>query len=121
AGQGEANGGEGAPGSTPAARAAGSSGGTGADQGAAGAAAPSGAGSREALPEVPVIPLSYSRVATSVGPGDRILLDDGNLVLTVEGGDGVYVYCRVDAGGRLLQGKKATLPAESLDLPYLNE
>src|SRR5690606_5812894 len=65
--------------------------------------------------------LSYSRVATSVGPGDRILLDDGNLVLTVEGGDGVYVYCRVDAGGRLLQGKKATLPAESLDLPYLNE
>ncbi|ADU50504.1 pyruvate kinase [Thermaerobacter marianensis DSM 12885] len=69
----------------------------------------------------PVIPVSYSRVATSVGPGDRILLDDGNLVLTVEDVDGVYVYCRVDAGGRLLQGKKATLPAESLDLPYLSE
>ncbi|GAB6875508.1 pyruvate kinase [Thermaerobacter litoralis] len=121
--------GAGAEGSGPAGAPAGAGGpGDGGAGGGAGAprAGSSQAGSVQGAGETgpagcPVIPVSYSRVATSVGPGDRILLDDGNLVLTVEESDGVYVYCRVDAGGRLLQGKKATLPAESLDLPYLNE
>ncbi|MFS8640012.1 MAG: pyruvate kinase [Symbiobacteriaceae bacterium] len=70
---------------------------------------------------MPVIPVSYGRLADSVTAGDRILLDDGNLVLSVEGVEGALVVCRVEAGGRLLSGKKVTLPADSLDLPYMNE
>jgi pyruvate kinase len=58
-------------------------------------------------------------LAARVQPGQVVLLDDGNLVLRVAALDGEDVVCRVEAGGRLLPGKKVSLPGVDLGLPVL--
>lgn len=62
---------------------------------------------------------TYAPLATSVRPGDRLLLDDGKLELRVERSDGEEVVTTVTNGGPLGQHKGisapgVTLPASSL-------
>ena len=64
---------------------------------------------------------TYGELARAVQAGDRLLLDDGRLELTVEGTDGTTIRTRVVAGGPLGEHKginapKVALPAGALTL-----
>jgi pyruvate kinase len=56
--------------------------------------------------------VSYDTLAEDVHPGDRILLGDGHVELTVERIDGARVLCRVEHGGSLRARMGVNLPSE---------
>lgn len=68
-----------------------------------------------------LIPSQYEALARDVRPGDRILLDDGNLELTVEASDGIEVRCVVVHGGRLTDRKGMNLPGVAVSAPSLTD
>ncbi len=49
--------------------------------------------------------VAYPELPTDVGPGDVLLLDDGQIMLTVESVSGTRVACRVAVGGKLANNK----------------
>lgn len=57
--------------------------------------------------------MRFPELAQSVGPGDRIFLNDGFLQLTVNAVSGTEVACRIDVGGLLLSHKGSTSPARN--------
>ena len=67
------------------------------------------------------IPTTYERLAADVGPGNRILLDDGLMELSVRSTDGRRVECEVIQGGRLLPNKGLNLPGIRVSTPALTE
>lgn len=67
------------------------------------------------------IPSQYRQLHGDVKAGDRILLDDGNLELTVRGVDGSDIACEVVAGGRLSDHKGMNLPGVTVSAPSLTE
>ena len=66
-----------------------------------------------------LIPSQYEALARDVRPGDRILLDDGNLELTVVSSDGTDVTCKVVHGGHLSDRKGMNLPGVAVSAPSL--
>jgi pyruvate kinase len=54
-------------------------------------------------------------------PGDRILLDDGNIELTVGGADGHVLMTTVVQGGVLSSNKGINIPGVPLQVPALTE
>jgi len=67
------------------------------------------------------ISTTYDPLPRDVKPGDKILLDDGNLQLRVEAVAGDEVTCRVVDGGVLKSNKGMNLPGVSLSTPALTE
>ncbi len=65
--------------------------------------------------------ITYSGLANDVNPGDRILLDDGMLVLEVTAVDGLLIKCRVITGGRLSDRKGLNKQGGGLSIPGLAE
>jgi len=66
--------------------------------------------------------INYVDFAADVKPGERILLDDGKLVLEVEATDGdKQVRTRVVQGGPLRSKKGVNLPNTQVSLPCLTE
>lgn len=63
--------------------------------------------------------VGYPRLAADLGPGDTVLLDDGNISLCVEEVRPPAVLCRVLNGGEISDRKKVSLPGAKLDLPAL--
>lgn len=49
--------------------------------------------------------LGYRELPGDVGPGDVLLLDDGQIVLRVESVEGSRIHCRVELGGPLSNNK----------------
>ncbi|MBE2248922.1 MAG: pyruvate kinase [Myxococcus sp.] len=68
-----------------------------------------------------LIPCEYEALASDVKVADRVLLNDGNLELRVEGSDGVDVTCRVVHGGTLSDRKGINLPGVAVSAPALTE
>ena len=66
-----------------------------------------------------LIPSQYGALANDVKPGDRILLDDGNLELRVLEAGSTDVQCRVVSGGILKNHKGMNLPGVDLSAPSL--
>jgi pyruvate kinase len=64
---------------------------------------------------------TYDPLPRDVAPGDKILLDDGNLELKVERTSGVEVFCVVVHGGPLRSHKGMNLPGVRLSTPALSE
>jgi len=64
---------------------------------------------------------TYSGLVTDVRPGDRILLDDGRVRLTVEEVTGSAVRTRVDVGGVISDHKGINLPGVAVNVPALSE
>lgn len=52
-----------------------------------------------------VVGTSYAELVNDVAPGDRLLLDDGNIVLEVEKVEGTVINTRVIVGGDLSDSK----------------
>ncbi len=61
-----------------------------------------------------VIPVTYRNLANDVRPGDRVLLDDGMLELSVVSADGRDVECDVVHGGVLTSRKGVNLPGAAV-------
>ena len=61
----------------------------------------------------------YQRLVADVSLGDRLLLDDGQLILEVEEIAGVRIICRVIMGGKLGDKKGINRQGGSLSVPQL--
>lgn len=61
-----------------------------------------------------IVPIQYKQFHRDVKPGNRILLDDGNLSVTVKKVEGVKVLVEVKSGGTLSDSKGLNLPEGSI-------
>lgn len=68
-----------------------------------------------------IIPMDVPNLARSVQPGNRILLDDGNLEMEVVGVENEAVIASVTLGGKLSSNKGVNLPGTHLDIPGFTE
>jgi pyruvate kinase len=64
---------------------------------------------------------TYKQLAQDALPGDRVLVDDGNVGLVVEDIDGDDVVCTVTEGGPVSNSKGMSLPGMSVSAPALSE
>ncbi|MGH7476473.1 MAG: pyruvate kinase [Longimicrobiales bacterium] len=67
------------------------------------------------------IPTTYADLANDVTVGNRILLDDGLMELSVTAVSGRRVVCRVVRGGLLRSSKGMNLPGIAVSAPALTE
>jgi pyruvate kinase len=65
--------------------------------------------------------ISWKSLPQDVHPGDRLLLDDGRLILLVEKAEGSDIHTHVEQGGTLLPHKGINLPGVRLAAPALTE
>jgi pyruvate kinase len=68
-----------------------------------------------------LVPSQYTSLHHEIGPGARILLDDGKLELRVDKVTGTEISCTVVRGGRLKDRKGMNLPDSHLATPALTE
>ena len=66
-----------------------------------------------------VVPVHYPTLAKDVRKGDRLLLDDGLMMLEVKSTDGNIVKCLVVYGGALKPRKGINLPQTNVSQPSL--
>jgi pyruvate kinase len=65
---------------------------------------------------------TYKQLANDVRPGDRLLVDDGNVALVVvDVEDGTDVVCDVSEGGKVSNNKGLSLPGVAVSVPALSE
>ena len=64
---------------------------------------------------------TYGGLAGDVGPGERMLIDDGNIAVEVLDVHGPEVRCRVIEGGIVSDHKGINLPGIRLSVPALSE
>src|ERR671933_2564200 len=64
---------------------------------------------------------TYRNLASDVRVGDRLLVDDGKLSLTVVDVDGPDVWCLVVEGGPVSNNKGLSLPGVAVSVPALSE
>ena len=76
---------------------------------------------RDVEGEPGLIPSQYQALANDINPGNRILLNDGNLELKVEGVDGTEISCTVVYGGILKNNKGINLPGVNVSAPSLTD
>lgn len=65
--------------------------------------------------------VTYKALANDLSPGAVLLLDDGRIVLEVQGVEGADVVCRVASGGELAGGKGINRQGGGLSAPALTE
>ncbi len=70
---------------------------------------------------LPKIGLTYDNLHEDVGPGDRMLLDDGLLDVIVKEVIGRDIACEVVTGGKLTSNKGLNLPTATLSIPAITE
>jgi len=64
---------------------------------------------------------TYKDLANDVQVGDRLLVDDGKLSLTVAAVEGPDVFCLVIEGGEVSNNKGLSLPGVAVSVPALSE
>jgi pyruvate kinase len=65
---------------------------------------------------------TYKELADDVRPGDRLLVDDGNVALVaVDIENGSDVVCDVTEGGRVSNNKGLSLPGVNVSVPAMSE
>ena len=67
------------------------------------------------------VPVSYGDLPSQVKVGDRILLADGLMELSVERTSTSEILCRVITGGLLTSHKGINLPTSTLSIPAMTE
>ena len=67
------------------------------------------------------VSVTYTDLPSQLKQGDRVLIDDGRLELTVKELTDTDVICTVVTGGPVSNRKGVNIPGVHLDLPYLNE
>ena len=67
------------------------------------------------------VSVTYADLPSQLKKGDRVLIDDGRLELTVRELTDTDVVCTVVTGGPVTNRKGVNIPGVHLDIPYLNE
>ncbi len=67
------------------------------------------------------VSVTYADLPSQLKVGDRVLIDDGRLELTVKELTDTDVVCVVVTGGHLTNRKGVNVPGVHLDIPYLSE
>ena len=67
------------------------------------------------------VSVSYKGLPEDVTVGNKILIDDGLMELTVKAVNGGDITCRIDNGGLLGSRKSANIPGVSINLPGLTK
>jgi pyruvate kinase len=67
------------------------------------------------------ISVSYKELTQDIGPGSRILIDDGLIELKVEAVEGTEIHCRILNGGVIKSRKGVNLPGVRTSLPGVTE
>ncbi len=66
--------------------------------------------------------INYAKLPQEVNPGEKILLDDGKIMLEVVSSDGkTEIICKIIQGGILSSKKGVNFPNTSISLPSLTE
>lgn len=68
-----------------------------------------------------VVPVDFPQILESAKPGGRILLDDGNLELSIIAVEGDQVVTKVIEGGTLKSHKGVNLPGAQINIPGFTE
>ena len=64
---------------------------------------------------------TYKQLAADVKPGDKLLVDDGNVALVAVAVEGTDVVCDVAEGGTVSNNKGLSLPGVAVSVPALSE
>jgi pyruvate kinase len=64
---------------------------------------------------------TYKQLAADARVGDRLLVDDGNLALSVVAVEGPDVFCLVVEGGTVSNNKGLSLPGVAVSVPAMSE
>ncbi|MEO6884823.1 MAG: pyruvate kinase [Jatrophihabitantaceae bacterium] len=64
---------------------------------------------------------TYKQLADDVRPGDKLLVDDGNVALVAVEVDGNDVVCDVTEGGTVSNNKGLSLPGVSVSVPAMSD
>lgn len=67
------------------------------------------------------VSITYKELPGQLRTGQRILIDDGKIILTVKKQTDFEIVCTVVAGGTLTGRKSINIPNTHLNLPYLSE
>lgn len=67
------------------------------------------------------VSITYKDLPGQLRTGQRILIDDGKIVLSVKDQTEFNILCTVVAGGELSSRKSINIPNTHLNLPYLSE
>ncbi|NIK78250.1 pyruvate kinase [Paenibacillus castaneae] len=76
---------------------------------------------KDVLGDSKCLPVNYSELPLVVKPGDRILIDDGLVDLTVLAVEGDDIRCQIVSGGTLKPRKGVNLPGIKTTLPGVTE
>jgi pyruvate kinase len=64
---------------------------------------------------------TYKGLAKDAKKGDRLLLDDGNIGMTVQSVEGPDVVCEVTEGGKISNNKGLSLPGMDVSVPAMSD
>ena len=67
------------------------------------------------------VSITYKDLPSQVTKGQRILIDDGKIILEVQDCTDTDIICRVLEGGILKNRKSINVPNTHLDMPYISE
>ncbi len=65
--------------------------------------------------------ISYKDLPSQLSEGNRVLIDDGRIMLTVKSCTKTDIVCRIDDGGPISNHKGVNIPNVHLDMPFLSE
>ena len=65
--------------------------------------------------------ITYDKLHADVRPGNRILIDDGLIEMTVDRIEGEEIVCTVKNGGTVSAHKGINVPDVHINMPYLSE
>ena len=67
------------------------------------------------------VSVSYPQLPQKLSRGNRILIDDGRITLTVQRRTSTELQCIVEKGGEVSDHKGVNIPSVSIGMPYLSE
>lgn len=77
--------------------------------------------SREVLGDKTQASVTYQDLPKELTKGNRVLIDDGKVVLTVESTTETDIVCRVTVGGQISNHKGINLPYIHLNMPFMSQ
>lgn len=67
------------------------------------------------------VSVTYKELPSQLVKGNKVLIDDGRIVLTVDSLTETEIICTVEEGGEISSRKGVNIPYVSLNMPYLSD